>query len=421
MTFAENRDLILFKGCIMTESLKYKSENKTIFICWLAYTCAYIGRLNFSASIVSVVSSLEVTKAEAGLVSSFFFFAYGIGQLVNGVLSKRYNAKFMIFASLAVSSVLNFLMPFSGDISVMKYIWLLNGAVQSILWCTLIKTLSEKVSDKKMPKAIVAMSTTVPVGTFIAYGLSALFVKLADWRFVFYFASVILLASAFVWLSMYGKNDKTVLPVTVKEKSAASKGKIIIFALIITALAGVANGFVKDGVTTWVSSLLYEEFDVSQSFSIMLTLLLPLVATFSAAVVKKLHEKIKSHTVLNTLFFLASTVLCVGIILSLKLHSFVAIMVCFMGIASLMAMVNNVITSIFPLDNRKLLDAGFTAGFLNTFCYVGSTVTSYSLGSVAQTKGWNVTFIVMLLVCAAAAIISLIGCVCEKVQAKADR
>ncbi len=398
----------------MSETVKIKSENRIIFICWLAYTVAYIGRLNFSASIVAVVEQLSVSKAEAGMVGSFFFFAYGIGQIVNGILSKRYNAKIMIFASLAVSSVLNVLMPVSGDITAMKYIWLLNGAVQSVLWCTLIKTLSQKVSDESMSRAIIVMSTTVPVGTLITYGLSALFVKIADWRVVFYVAGALILAAAFAWLALYGKSDRPQIKTDVGEKTKLSKGNVIIFALIITAFAGIANGFVKDGVNTWVSSLLYEEFGVSQSFSILITLILPIVATFAAAVVKKIHEKIHSLTALNTIFFLVASVLCGGILLSLKLHSFVVIMVCFTGIAFLMAMVNNVITSIFPLDNRKMLDAGFTAGFLNTFCYVGSTITSYSLGSVAQTSGWTVTFLIMLFVCLAATLISFTGCIAKK-------
>ena len=127
-------------------------ENKIIFICWLAYTAAYVGRLNFSASIVAIIAELGATKAQAGLVSSCFFFAYGAGQLVNGILSKRYNSRIMVFLSLAISSVLNLMMPLCGDISVMKYIWLANGIVQSVLWSTLIKTLSEFVSDENARK-----------------------------------------------------------------------------------------------------------------------------------------------------------------------------------------------------------------------------------------------------------------------------
>ncbi len=391
-----------------------KQENKVIFICWLSYTIAYIGRLNFNASIVAVVEQLDVTKAEAGLVGSFFFFAYGIGQLINGVLSKRYNPKIMIFISLIASAFLNALMPLMNDISVMKYIWLLNGAVQSVLWCTLIKTLSMKISDKNMPRAIVFMSTTTPIGTFSAYGLSALFVKLGSWKTTFFIAGALLIVTAFVWFTLYGEASKNTCVATDtermnKEKSKVKAGKAVVIALIITAIAGIANGFIKDGVTTWVSSLLYEEFNISQAFSIMLTLLLPLVATVAAAIVKKIHEKVPSHTTLNFMLFGIASVFCGGILFSLKIHSFPLIMGCFMAVAFIMAGVNNVITSVFPLDNRKSIDAGFSAGFLNTFCYVGSTITSYALGSISQAKGWTATFTVMLIVSITAAVICSLG------------
>ena len=68
----------------------------------------------------------------------------------------------------------------------------------------------------------------------------------------------------------------------------------------------------------------------------------------------------------------------------------------------------------FALDNRAVLNAGFAAGLLNTFCYVGSTVTTYSLGAVSQAKGWNSVFIIMLAVCVAAVIIGIIGYFAEK-------
>lgn len=398
-------------------SLIKNKDSKMIFICWLAYTAAYVGRLNFSASIVTVISDLGVTKAEAGLVSSFFFFAYGAGQLINGVLSKYYNPKIMIFLSLSVSAVLNLLMPLSGDISVMKFIWLGNGIAQSILWSTLIKTLSDFVSEKKLPKAILAMSTTVAVGTFFAYGLSAICVKFGNWQSVFYFASAVLVISAIIWLALYGKEK----PISKIEKTDGEKIKTkgaILLALILAAISGIANGFIKDGINTWVPSVLYEEFNVSQSFSIMLTLLLPLVSTMGAAIAKKVHEKIASHAAMNMIFFAISALLCGGILLSLKIQSIVAVMACFIGVACGMAMINNVITSMFALDNRAVLNAGFAAGLLNTFCYIGSTVTSYSLGAVSQAKGWNAVFVIMLTVCAVAAVIGLAGVAAEKKAAK---
>ena len=398
--------------------LKNNRESRIIFICWLAYTAAYVGRLNFSASNVAIIEALGATKPDAGLVSSFFFFAYGAGQLVNGILSKRYNSKYMIFGSLTVSAVLNLLMPLCADISVMKYIWLVNGMAQSVLWSTLIKTLSDFVSDKKLPSAILAMSTTVAIGTLISYGISAFFVRFGIWQAVFYSASVILLIAAFVWLFLFGPSEKKSPEIETAKTDKVKMSKAVTFALIFAAIAGIANGFIKDGITTWVPSVLYEEFGLSQSFSILLTLFLPMVSTLGATIAKKTHEKISSHATMNMIFYAVSAILCAGVLLSLKIRSLPAIMICFIGVACGMAMINNVITSMFALDYRKSLNAGFAAGLLNTFCYIGSTTTTYTLGAVSQSRGWNAVFIIMLAVCIAAAVICLAGLIAERKHKK---
>lgn len=388
-------------------------ETRIILICWLAYTIAYVGRLNFSASIVAIVDTLGVTKAQAGLVSSCFFFAYGAGQLVNGILSRRYNAKIMVFFALTASAVLNVAMPLCGSIAVMKYLWLLNGAVQSILWTTLIKTISDLVSDARIPRAIVVMSTPVAAGTLLVYGLSALCVRFGHWQYTFYIAAALLLATAAIWFTLFG-------PPVPRQLHAAAGGektathRVMIPVLILTAGAGIANGFIKDGVTTWVPSVLYESFGVSPSFSILLTLLLPLVSMAAAAMTKKVHDKIAGHAAMDLVFYSIATLLCGGILLFLHTKTLWAIMLCFIAVACAMSMINNVITSIFPLDHRTLLDAGFAAGLLNTFCYVGSTSATYALGAVSQRSGWNTVFGCVLAVSAVAVLLCFCGVFAER-------
>ena len=68
----------------------------------------------------------------------------------------------------------------------------------------------------------------------------------------------------------------------------------------------------------------------------------------------------------------------------------------------------------FPLDRRAVINSGFAAGLLNTFCYVGSTITAYSLGAVSEKSGWNSVFTIMLIVSAAAAAISAAGAVFDR-------
>lgn len=390
----------------MINSLSNKKSNFLIFLCWLAYTSAYVARLNYNASMVEILSQLGTTKEAAGTVSSFFFFAYGAGQLVNGLLSKRYNTKYSVMIALAASSVINLSMTFCSGIDTMKYLWFFNGVFQSVLWSSLIKTLSDNLADDKLSKAVMVMSTTVASGTFAAYGLAALFSALKiRWTAIFYVSSIVVGVVAFVWFfGMNGiqKEKKTAEINAGKEKKNLSLTPAFVFTVVVILISAVANGFIKDGITTWVPSILKEEFGVPSSLSIIITLILPLISITGASLVKVLHKKQKNENVLNGIFYLAATVLAGFIILTLNFRSVPLTFALFGGMACLMAAVNNVITSIVPLYSRDKIDSGLSAGLLNTFCYVGSTMSTSLLGKIADTKGWNDVFICILFFAVAA-------------------
>ncbi len=384
----------------MTHTLCNKKSNFLIFLCWAAYTSAYVARLNYNASMVEILAQLGTTKEAAGTVSSFFFFAYGAGQLVNGLLSKRYNTKISVTIALAASCFINFGMTFCDGIDSMKYLWFLNGVFQSILWSSLIKTLSDNLADNKLSKAVMVMSTTVASGTFTAYGLAALFSALnMKWTSVFYVASAVVGIVAVVWffgMTSIKKKDNEPVEIKAAEKKKLSLTPAFIFSITVILISAVANGFVKDGVTTWVPSILKEEFGVPSSLSIIITLLLPVLSISGASLVKVLHKKIKDENALNGIFYFASTILTVLVILTLGLKSVPLTLALFGATACLMAAINNVITSVVPLYSRDKIDSGLSAGLLNTFCYVGSTLATTLLGKIADTKGWNDVFICIL-------------------------
>ena len=171
-----------------------------IFVCWLVYTCSYIGKLGYNANITQIESTFGISHAESGSVGTAFFFAYGAGQVINGIFCKKYHPAYVIFVALLVSAGCNFAVPFLTDFAWLKYIWLLNGAALSFLWSLLARFLSENLDENYVPKAVVAMGTTVACGTFAVYGLSALFVKMSAYKLIFYVASVVLPIVAAVWL-----------------------------------------------------------------------------------------------------------------------------------------------------------------------------------------------------------------------------
>jgi OPA family glycerol-3-phosphate transporter-like MFS transporter len=184
--------------------------------------------------------------------------------------------------------------------------------------------------------------------------------------------------------------------------------------LVVILVCAITNGFIKDGITTWVPSILKEEFGVPSSLSIIVTLLLPVLSIFGTSLVNLLHKKQKDENALNGIFYFATVILAGLIILTLNLKSVPLTLALFGGIACLMAAVNNVITSIVPLYSRDKIDSGLSAGLLNTFCYVGSTLSTSLLGKIADTKGWNDVFICILIFTAVSFCVCCISVILKK-------
>ena len=140
--------------------------------------------------------------------------------------------------------------------------------------------------------------------------------------------------------------------------------------------------------------------------SILLTMLLPLLAIFGTVVATTIHKKVKDFLAICGILFGVSGAL-VGIVLGFLSTNVVAVTVAAFAIVScLMAGVNNVITSMIPLYMKeKTGNSGMLAGILNGFCYLGSTISSYGLGTVADHLGWKAVFILFLALCGAAMLV----------------
>ena len=388
----------------MITYLSKKQGNRLIFLCWLIYSSAYFGRLNYSASLVQIMVDLDITKAEGGMIASCFFFAYGIGQLVHGFLNRYYDPRWMIPISMVGSSLINLLFPFFDNLVVLGALWIVNGFLQAILWSTLVRTLSRYLDDKMMKRSILIMGTTTAVGTVSAYGISALFVSLLSWKITFFFSSVVMFTVAIVWFYAYHRLicdiPERQTKVQLQQISGNKMGRVFVLLIALICVFGVLNNLIRDGLTTWTPSIFSEMYHMPDSLSILLTLGLPLLSILGSSLCLKVHKKVKDHVYLCSIFFFVAMIFMVIMVLCMPLNSWVITLICFAVAALMMASINNCITSVVPMELRDMADSGSIAGITNTFCYLGSTISTYALGAIADSAGWNGAFYFLIALCA---------------------
>jgi OPA family glycerol-3-phosphate transporter-like MFS transporter len=167
---------------------------------------------------------------------------------------------------------------------------------------------------------------------------------------------------------------------------------------------GVATNLIKDGLTTWVPSILKEQYQLDNSLSIILTLALPIVAIFGNAFAIRLHKKIPDFVLQCAFTFLCAGVVIGAVIGGMELDQFWLTLIGFAIVCFLASSCNSLITSIFPLFMKGKVNSGLIAGILNGCCYVGSTISSYGLGWVADNFGWLWVFWLLFAVCMAVCI-----------------
>ena len=153
----------------------------------------------------------------------------------------------------------------------------------------------------------------------------------------------------------------------------------------------------KDGLFTWVPNILSERYEVSDSLSILLTLILPILAVFGSTFAVELNKKIKDHSFLMVLIFSIASILIGIVIVLFKTPFWILVLIVFGLVALLMSGANNIVTSLLPLQLRDKANSGFVAGMLNGCCYVGSTLSQFGLAKIATAQGWDTVFNLMLI------------------------
>lgn len=388
-------------------TLKWKQQILIVIAC-LVYSFAYTGRYSYNANIAPIMAFYNVTRAEAGLTGTFFFFAYGAGQLIHAIFCRFYPRKYIIPGVLGVSAILNIAVFCGVPFGAIKYLWLLNGICQSVLWPTLVLVLSDTMDSVMMKRAVFAMSLTVVIGTVISYGGSAIFNLFDLFRGAFLLGAVLMLAIGIAWLIGYdvltvenaglaeahAASSEATTAGGGSRKRAANGALIGLFA--VCGLFMAVDNFVKDGLNTWTPVILKERFGVGDSLSIVLTVALPFCGVFGAMLALRMNRKIRDFRALSgSLLLLLSVCIC-GILLSMKLESMV-LTVAFLGVVSCFAHgINSIMTSIMPFAMRDKVNPGFLAGLMNSAGYVGSTASAYGLGVIADRTDWNTVMYILL-------------------------
>lgn len=386
----------------------------------LLYLFFYNGRQNINLVKTDIAADFGFflpdgtpNVAPIGVVSSALFWCYAFGQLVSGRIGAVFGYKKVMALGVVASAVLNVILSFQTNLTVIAILWGLNGFVQAMVWSNGLGVINKWWPKKDRGFATgfaTAFSGLAQVMTYLVVNWCLILNPEWSWRAAFRFPMIpmLVLLIAFFFFFKTKPEDVGLAPfleenpeVAARDEELAkeigSKGffypykmlfsepKVIVFC-IITAIAGVG----RYGLLSWMPTYFNESLGLEFKNSIAQVILLPIGQACAMFVFPLITDKVFKGK-REPMLILASVVtiiilLCFPLVKNPTLASVLLLLV---GISG---MVTGVIWAIGgDLGGRAF--AATVIGVLDWAAYMGAASQEAAFGYIKNAFGWTSIFV----------------------------
>lgn len=365
-----------------------------ILLCSFIYFISYVTRTNYGAIIAEMVTSTGQSKSALAYALTGSFITYGAGQLISGYFGDRVQPKVLITLGLLTTIAMNALIPFCTGTVQMTAVWCVNGFAQSFMWPPLVKLMATLLSAQDYNTGCVRVSWGGSLGTMFIYLVSPLLISQIGWRSVFWMSAAIGVFGVLLWWKLC-PNIELTAPVSRKaEQTSGMRGFSPV--LIISLLAILVQGILRDGVTTWMPSYIAEVFSLSNEVAILVGVILPIFSILCHTVTGALYRK-----KFTNMFQCAAVIFGTGAVSALLLclltgRSAMLSALCLSLLAGCMHGVNLLLVCMLPPYFAKGSKVSVMSGLMNSVVYIGSALSAYVIPLATENAGWNVTLILWL-------------------------
>lgn len=368
----------------------------------LVYFISYITRVNYNTVLVEISSAENISRSLLALPLTASFITYGFGQIVSGWMGDKFDAFKLISLGLILSALMNILLPIFPKPQIMVVFWAVNGFAQALIYPPLVKIMAHYLSEQSYAKACLFITIGSHAATLLMYLAAPMIISVSNWKYVFGFSFCCAVVFLAVWQfyvrSVKGKYGVPAECPSGTDEIAESARKpsasvlLVSSGLILIMLAVVMQGFLRDGIATWMPAYLSDVFSLSNEISILTTVILPVFSIFSAYIILAIRNRFcKNELKLAGLTFLAA--MCT-ILLLLLFRANMSLSVLFLALTSSCShAVNFLLICLVPTKFEQYGRFSLVTGLVNSCTYVGAAISTYGFAAVSENYGWNVTLV----------------------------
>lgn len=361
-------------------------------LCSVSYFAVYIAR-NILGAVTPQMVEAGFSESYIGKMSSLFFVAYAVGQLLNGAIGDKIKAKWMICCGLLGAGIMNFLFTQTTATPVVAtVVYGLTGYFLAMIYGPMTKVVSENTE----PIHATRCSLGYTFASFFGSPAAGLLAATMVWQSVFAVSSVVLAAMSVMGFICFTTFERQGI-VKYGQYKAEKKGNIkvllqhrIVKFSLISILTGVVRTSVVFWLPTYIAQYLGFSAKVAASIYTAATLVISLTSFISVFTYEKLGRNMDKTILL--MFSNAAVFFTLTYLVQQPAVNIVCIVVAIMSS-------NGAATMLWSRYCPSLRDTGMVSsatGFLDFLSYMSAAAANLIFADAATTIGWGKLILVWL-------------------------
>ena len=387
------------------ENKKY--YNFLIFACVLVWVIMMGSKNIYTAEYIEIGNLFGVSKPEASLAMTFYFITYGIMQVLLFFTLDKFNIKWYMLISVALSGVVTIIVALATQLWQLWWILAINGILQAGIWGMCTAVLNKYLPISMKATANMFMNIGTAIAGIISYGSASLFVSFKRVDSPFTLFGIILFISAFIFFiavknceKLNAENEildnsssiKNLTPTPFALKSGRSK---TLFFIITFALSFLVH-CVFYGTINWIPSLLKENFSMREDLAILISVLAPLATMIGPIIAIRHCEKHINFVMVGFIYFIVASIISFVYVFIFNSNVIISLIT----IIVYLIIVQGAVTIVFSVISYKLCDyinAGAHSGLMNAAGAFAAGFAPTIIGAIIEYSGWQISYLVVFI------------------------